>query len=217
MTDDQKLPLAPQGVFHTVQGEGLLMGLPMVFVRFAGCPVGCPECDTDYSIAAKKTVKEIVRDIVSVSSTATEWVWLTGGEPTIHDIQPLIQGIHKVGLKVALATAGIRPVPRGNNYTVNKGTAVLNESVDFLSVSPHRIDPNLVQRRGEQVNLVFGLNGLTPEECEPIRAELEDGFPTRWVTPCEGKPDTFNDCLDWVNKYRGWRIGTQVHKQWGLP
>lgn len=210
------LALAPQAVFLTVQGEGQMSGLPMVFIRFAGCPVGCKECDTDYTLSSRKTAKEIVREVLVVATPAVRWVWLTGGEPTIHNLKPLLAELHSVGLKVALATAGINSVSRGNYYQMEGGRSVRQEGFDFVSVSPHRIDRTLVQKRGEQVNLVFGLNDLTPEECEPVRKELEAGFSNRFVTTCDGKPETFQQCLDWVYKYSGWRIGHQSHKSWGM-
>jgi 7-carboxy-7-deazaguanine synthase len=212
------LPLAPQGVFLTVQGEGTLSGLPMVFIRLAGCPVGCSDCDTDYSVNSKKSVRDILIEVCSVATPATKWVWITGGEPTIHNLQPLLTALHKTGFKVALATAGINAVERGTGYRQEKGFPIpYAEGFDFVSVSPHRIDDRIVQRRGDQVNLVFGLNGLTPEECEPVREELEKGFTDCWVTPCDGKQETFQQCLEWVNKYGRWRIGNQSHKMWRLP
>lgn len=40
--------IAPNGVFPTVQGEGAMLGVPTLFVRLAGCSVGCAGCDIDY-------------------------------------------------------------------------------------------------------------------------------------------------------------------------
>lgn len=212
------LPLAPQGVFLTVQGEGSLSGLPMVFVRLAGCSVGCKECDTDYSVHSRKTAKDIVRDVVNVAPKGLKWVWVTGGEPTINDLHELIEHLHLSGFRVALASAGIKPVGRGTGLRQEQGFPIQHEhGVDFLSVSPHRIDESFVQRRGDQVNLVFGLNDLTPDECEPVREELEKGFTDCWVTPCEGKSEAFQQCLKWVYQYPRWRINSQAHKYWRLP
>ena len=59
--------LARQGVFYTVQGEGVMMGTPQVFVRLAGCNVGCPECDTDYRPAQMVTLEELARLIVAAA------------------------------------------------------------------------------------------------------------------------------------------------------
>ena len=36
-------------IFQTIQGEGVFTGLPAIFVRLQGCPVGCPWCDTRHT------------------------------------------------------------------------------------------------------------------------------------------------------------------------
>jgi 7-carboxy-7-deazaguanine synthase len=198
------LPLAPQGVYWTLQGEGALAGLPTGFVRLAGCSVGCAGCDTDYSVAERASVAEIVRRCVEVRGAA-EWGWVTGGEPSDHDLTALMPALQDAGFRVALATAGVRPIHRGKRF------------VDFLSVSPHSVE-KWVQRRGDQINLVPGLNGLRLADFEPLVAECEEGFTHRYVTPCDGKPETFDECLAWVKAHPGFRIGAQLHKvAWRMP
>jgi hypothetical protein len=59
-------PLAAQGVYPSMLGEGLLMGLPAVLVRLAGCSVGCPGCDTDYRVTERATAAEIARRAAGV-------------------------------------------------------------------------------------------------------------------------------------------------------
>src|SRR5690348_9947144 len=82
---DMKYPLAPQGVFRTVQGEGALLGVPMVFIRLAGCSVGCAGCDTDYSPDSFRSLAEIEAEVKAVRGNA-EWVFITGGEPADHEL-----------------------------------------------------------------------------------------------------------------------------------
>ena len=41
--------LAVNEFFVTLQGEASFAGTPAVFVRFQGCPVACPWCDTQYA------------------------------------------------------------------------------------------------------------------------------------------------------------------------
>lgn len=200
-------PLARQGVYRTVQGEGVMLGIPMAFVRLAGCSVGCPECDTDYRVVRRAAASEIAREVADLGPHL-DWVWLTGGEPTDHDLRPLVEELRRAGYRIALATAGTRPVTLGSFWG----------GVDFVSVSPHRLDDSWVLRRGDQLNLVPGLNGLRLEDW---RDDLGAVFVHRWVTPCWYTPadraERLRECMDFVQSRPGWRLGIQAHRHWNLP
>ncbi len=43
-------------VFRSIQGEGLLVGRRMVFLRLAGCEIGCRYCDTEWAFQPPTTV-----------------------------------------------------------------------------------------------------------------------------------------------------------------
>lgn len=202
-------PLAKQAVFATIQGEGVMLGVPMVFVRLAGCDVNCNACDTDYALHERVECREIVRRVIAEAGAA-RWVWLTGGEPTIHDLTPLVTDLRMYGFRIALATAGEREVHRGWAATVAPG------GFDFVSVSPHRLD-KLVQRRGDQVNIVPWLNGLRLEDVNPNDFT---GFDNRFVTPCwysaADRMEKVAECAEWVRAHPEWRLGVQAHKAWGV-
>jgi 7-carboxy-7-deazaguanine synthase len=194
-----RYPLSPHGVFRTIQGEGCLLGVPMVFVRLAGCSVGCPRCDTDYTVAERADANEIVRRVINAAGDV-RWVWLTGGEPTDHDLTDLLQQLHNAGFRVALATAGVRQLDYATPIQPR-----------FLSVSPH--DPaRWVQKAGDQLNLVPGLNGFRLADFDLKGAH----FAHQYVTPCDGKPETLAECLEWVYTRPGWKLNVQAHKSWGL-
>lgn len=195
-------PIAPGGIFSTIQGEGILLGLPMIFVRFAGCSVGCPQCDTDYNINERIDLEPLIDRISQLYYGGVKWVWLTGGEPTDRDITPIINGCRDLGLRVALATAGTKKVQMGSAFG----------GVDFISVSPHKLDESWVQRRGDQLNIVPGLNDLKLSDLEEVDVS---GFVHRFVTPCYGT--SVRECLDWVRSHKGWKLGIQSHKVWGVP
>ena len=203
-------PLANGGVFATVQGEGELLGVPTVFVRLAGCPVGCAGCDTDYSFAERVTDHEIVSQVIDAKTAATKWVWLTGGEPAIHGLQPLIDGLHRQGLSVAIATSGVRRISWGSSLGY----------CDFLSVSPHDLGSTWVQRSGTQLNIVPGLNGLSLDDVEAADRRNDFGdFLYKWITPVWDArigPMNTGDCIAFVKRRPGWKLGVQAHKVWGV-
>ncbi len=67
-------------IFESVQGEGLTVGAPSLFIRTGRCSVGCKFCDTKYSWNSGRDypAKEI-RRIVEKSGLPD--VIITGGEP----------------------------------------------------------------------------------------------------------------------------------------
>lgn len=204
---EKTYPLAPTGIFRTIQGEGALLGLPMVFIRLGGCSVGCPGCDTNYTISERLSVEQVRERVARLVYGATEWAWITGGEPADYDLTPLIEVVRSCHLKVALATAGIKPVPRGFLYA----------GVDFLSVSPH--STNWVQTSGEQLNLVPGLNGLRLGDIQPLVEQHARNFTHRYITPLadqQGRVVNLKECVNWVESHPGWKLGVQAHKHWGL-
>jgi hypothetical protein len=199
-----RYPLVKQGVFRTVQGEGVLAGIPMVFIRLAGCSVGCSGCDTDYRVWERLTAPEIGSRVREVRGLAS-WTWVTGGEPADHDLWELLEELRLCG-RVALATSG------------TSGLRGAGQLVDFLSVSPHGTPGDLKLAGGSQINLVPGLNGLRLEDWAGFDAS---GFEYRWVTPFWYGPgersERVAECVKFVGAYPGWRLGCQCHKVWGLP
>ena len=67
-------------IFRSIQGEGITMGTPTVFVRTSGCPLRCTYCDTKqaYEEGKQLPVQEILSE---VRKLRTRHVCLTGGEP----------------------------------------------------------------------------------------------------------------------------------------
>lgn len=90
-------------IFNSVQGEGVLTGAPATFVRLQGCTVGCVWCDTKYTWA-KGGERMKTGDIVN--ACVMRHVIITGGEPTLYDLDGLIVPLHANGQFVQLETSG---------------------------------------------------------------------------------------------------------------
>jgi 7-carboxy-7-deazaguanine synthase len=94
-------------IFHSIQGEGKLMGVPSVFVRASGCNLRCSWCDTPYASWNPEGEELAVDAIVArVSEFACKHVVLTGGEPMIMpDIAQLCEHLKSRGYHVTVETA----------------------------------------------------------------------------------------------------------------
>jgi 7-carboxy-7-deazaguanine synthase len=95
-------------IFHSIQGEGELTGVPSVFVRTSGCNLRCAWCDTPYASwnpeGRPRTVAQIAAAI-DAHPTARHVV-LTGGEPMIaRDIRALADAVRQAGRHVTIETA----------------------------------------------------------------------------------------------------------------
>src|SRR5687767_7018510 len=94
-------------LFHSIQGEGKLTGLPSVFVRASGCNLRCTWCDTPYASWEPEGDDVPVADIVDrVAEHPARHVVVTGGEPMIMpDVVELCSALKARGYHVTMETA----------------------------------------------------------------------------------------------------------------
>ncbi|MFC4699780.1 7-carboxy-7-deazaguanine synthase QueE [Glaciecola siphonariae] len=114
-------------VFESIQGEGSFTGVPSIFVRLQGCPVGCPWCDTKHTWEVKPD-KLVSSEIIMRQNEETEQYFsatpqalfslferhgyaakhlvITGGEPCMFDLTELTQQAIAEGYSVQIETSG---------------------------------------------------------------------------------------------------------------
>ncbi len=97
----------------TIQGEGAEAGLPCHFVRLGGCDYRCSWCDTMYAVDPAQVRRnstalsaERIVDRLDALGGGPEWVILSGGNPALHALGPLVEALQGRGLKVAVETQG---------------------------------------------------------------------------------------------------------------
>ena len=97
----------------TIQGEGALIGQPTIFVRTGGCDYRCSWCDTLHAVESKyrhdwKTMRaeDIFGEVTTLSGHKPLMVSLSGGNPAIQPLKPLIDLGHAQGYRFALETQG---------------------------------------------------------------------------------------------------------------
>ncbi len=79
--------------FISLQGEGLSLGRKSCFVRMAGCNLSCAFCDTAYARTIGSAPYVDVPTILRAIPLKTPVV-ITGGEPMLYDLEPLLRGIY---------------------------------------------------------------------------------------------------------------------------
>src|SRR5215470_799343 len=94
-------------IFHSIQGEGTLAGVPSAFVRTTGCNLRCAWCDSPYTSWQPEgddlPLDEIVARLTSFGSLHAV---VTGGEPLLAPgIEELCRRLRDAGLHITIETA----------------------------------------------------------------------------------------------------------------
>jgi 7-carboxy-7-deazaguanine synthase len=132
-------------IFYSLQGEGMLVGTPSVFVRLAGCPLRCRWCDTkyawDYQAGEDLEPAQIVE---RVKRWSCRFVVLTGGEPMMGP---------DLGERAGLAdlTHRLKGLDRHITIETSGILFVSDLACDLMSISPKfggstASDPEVVAR-----------------------------------------------------------------------
>lgn len=182
-------------IFYSLQGEGRWAGKAAIFIRFSGCNLKCPFCDTDFSGYVTMTVQEII-DTISQYKPCN-FVVLTGGEPTLQVDATFVTRLHMEGFYVSMETNGTRPVP---------------SNVDWITVSPKQAyveNGETAITKANEVKVVY--DGKNEPMTYGIQAE------EYYVQPCDTgflKPnsDIIERCVDYVKRNPHWRLSLQQQK-----
>jgi len=129
-------------IFHSIQGEGELVGMPSVFVRCAGCNLRCDWCDTKYAWDENDALSLPVAEIVArAENFSAKHCVLTGGEPMIaEDIHSLASALRAGGAHLTIETNASSP-PNGIECDLASLSPKLNNGGNVNSIKiEHQID-----------------------------------------------------------------------------
>lgn len=186
-------------VFDSVQGEGLHTGLGATFIRLAGCNLRCTWCDTAHSIARDGGELLSVEALLARHAFGQPLVIITGGEPTLHELGPLVQALHALGKYVCLETNGTNPVPEA-------------WGIDWITASPKPQSGYAVRCRANELKYVvdegFSLDVIDFEKAPGnIILQVESGKPASVAKAY---------ALVMANPQHKLRLGVQLHKLIGV-
>lgn len=97
----------------TIQGEGVLIGEPTVFVRAGGCDYRCSWCDSLHAVDSRyrhewqpMTPEAVMAEVTRLSGGQPVTVSLSGGNPAIQDFGTMIALGRAQGYRFACETQG---------------------------------------------------------------------------------------------------------------
>lgn len=103
----RKTSISIEEVYPSIQGEGLLVGLPSLFVRIQGCNLRCPWCDQPSALPFKEPSTALDDLIELIEKYPHKHIVITGGEPfTESSLPKLVKELLKRGKSVQIETNG---------------------------------------------------------------------------------------------------------------
>jgi len=191
--------------FYTIQGEGFHQGRAAYFIRLGGCDVGCVWCDVKESWDANMHPKYEIQEIVGWVKNAMQEgiVVITGGEPLMHNLDPLCAALRDAGFLTHLETSGTHP---------------LTGKWDWVCFSPKKFKAPLqeiYQAANELKVVIFHASDF--EWAEEHRKLVQSNC-LFYLQPEWSKLEAqTNRIVEYVKLNPSWRIGLQTHKYIQVP
>lgn len=143
------------------------MGRKAFFIRLQGCPVKCAWCDSASTWHPQYVPKQVRKATAAeladeAKASAPQFVVITGGEPCVHDLGPLVAALKSVGLTAHLETCGAYPIAPG---------------IAWVTVSPKWAKPPLADAlaRADEVKLIV--------EAPDSISRWTDAVGGKWLSP----------------------------------
>lgn len=188
-------------IFYSIQGEGCFAGKPAIFIRFSGCNLACPFCDTDFRSGMEMSIAQIIEHIREIGK-ACRFVVLTGGEPTLQVTEQFVDALQDAGYLVAMETNGTRPWPGNLDWvTVSPKDIFCGERAALCEDNPW----------ADEIKVVYnGENGH-------LLAKYEDLASALYIQPCDtGNPaknaEILKSAIEWLKDNPDWKLSLQTQK-----
>jgi 7-carboxy-7-deazaguanine synthase len=215
-------------VFESLQGEGSFTGLPSIFVRLQGCPVGCSWCDTKHTWEISLQEETTPDTIMQQNEDSSQWfsaneyslfalfdkqgyvakhIILTGGEPCMYDLTEFTKQAHSKGFSTQIETSGT--------------FEILTSKDTWVTVSPkinmqggYKMRDDALARANEIKHPVAMQKHI--DELDSLLASMDQNvLPLIYLQPISQQKRATDlavkTCIE-----RNWRLSLQMHKFIGL-
>lgn len=202
MSESKQLPVMEH--FFTLQGEGYHSGRAAYFIRLAGCDVGCVWCDVkeSWTISPEQylTIDQLLE---ALSNAAADFVVITGGEPTMHDLTELTSVLKENGFEIAIETAGVHP---------------LKGHIDWYCFSPKKFKAPIDEAYTKANELKIVIAHPSDFEWAETHAQKVGSHCKLYLqTEWEKQDRLLPLIIDYIKRNKKWKISLQSHKYMQIP
>ncbi|MDD2384514.1 MAG: 7-carboxy-7-deazaguanine synthase QueE [Sulfurospirillaceae bacterium] len=185
-------------VFYSIQGEGTHVGVPSIFVRLHGCNLACPFCDEalhkgPYTVYTHEEILYQLKQYPSMN------IIITGGEPTLYDLNGLIEFLQAHMYSVAVETNGY------NFSNISSANWVTYSPKDWDNIQKFGYDEiKFVINKHSKMDKILNFKSYKPMYLQP-----------------ENETDTLNHenlkfCIECVKQNPNFILSVQLHKLLGV-
>lgn len=195
-------------IFYSLQGEGHHTGYPSVFIRFSGCNLECPFCDTHHKQGIYMSDDDIIR---AVNLYKADWIILTGGEPALWIDDNFVVSLKRAtGKKIAIETNGTCELPSSLDWVcVSPKQGICGSENDAAAIRATRADELKVVDLGQPLDPYFDL----PCVSQNTLMYLQPCYVTDKVKNEENRMRTVGRVLSDPR----WTLSVQLHRFLGIP
>ena len=191
-------------LFYSLQGEGYHQGKAAFFIRLAGCDVGCVWCDVKDSWDASKHPVLSVEEIVAAAAAHPSRIAIvTGGEPLLHQLDPLTTALRAAGFQTHIETSGSSP---------------MSGAWDWVCLSPKKFKaplPESVKAADELKVVVFNKSDFdwANSFVNDLAADCKKYLQPEWE-----KSDAMTPLvIEYIKQNPSWELSAQLHKYIQVP
>lgn len=216
--------LMVNSLWYTIQGEGPDAGKPAIFLRLKGCNLSCFWCDTEFETGDLWSLEAVVETIEGMNC---KFVVITGGEPLLQNVVPLMLVLNYRGISVSIETAGTVWVP-GLDLLINSPPGGCKNLIVCSPKTP-KINPQIEKVVGAYKYIINVLNSSKSDGL-PMMSTQKPGVEQNIFRPTEGVPvyvqpmDEDDEKVNRINQAfaakicmeYGYRLSLQMHKIVGV-
>ncbi|GAB6065202.1 7-carboxy-7-deazaguanine synthase QueE [Aquifex pyrophilus] len=152
---DTLIPL--NEIYESIQGEGLLVGTPSVFIRLQGCNLRCPWCDQPEALSFKGNLVKLSDIKKELEKLTARHAVITGGEPFAHkELPKLVELLLEENFSVQIETNGTLWVEGMERFAKD-----IHITCSPKGVARYYVNPNILKYAKELKFVVD--EELTPE------------------------------------------------------